>query len=221
MEAVLRRAVLTIGGTVAGLAALFSFKSHSAVMAAAVTTPEASASSSSAPAATPTGPAYPTSSSLTPPAHKPSATKSAKAAPSETPTMLQSAPTAPSATPASTARASTPPTSAPATHAPSKQPTTPAPATSAPAGKSGTFTGPTENTQYGQVEVQIVLSNGKITSAADLASPADSIGANAVSQLNSEVVSAQSANVQSVSGATYTSQGYIASLQSAVDQAGL
>ena len=43
----------------------------------------------------------------------------------------------------------------------------------------------------------------------------------AVGQLNSEVVAAQSANIQAVSGATYTSQGYISSLQSAVDQAGL
>jgi uncharacterized protein with FMN-binding domain len=69
--------------------------------------------------------------------------------------------------------------------------------------------------------VQIVLSNGKITSASDIIQPADNIGANAVGQLNSEVLSAQSANVQAVSGATYTSQGYISSLQSAVNQAGL
>jgi uncharacterized protein with FMN-binding domain len=69
--------------------------------------------------------------------------------------------------------------------------------------------------------VQITVANGKITSANDVQQPSDSIGSNAVSQLNSEVLSAQSANIQAVSGATYTSNGYIQSLQSAVDQAGL
>ena len=42
-----------------------------------------------------------------------------------------------------------------------------------------------------------------------------------MAELNSEVVSAQNADVQAVSGATYTSDGYLKSLQSAVDQAGL
>ena len=71
------------------------------------------------------------------------------------------------------------------------------------------------------MQVQITVASGKITDANDVQQPSDSIAANAVSQLNSEVLTAQSANIQSVSGATYTSQGYIQSLQSAVDQAGL
>jgi uncharacterized protein with FMN-binding domain len=71
------------------------------------------------------------------------------------------------------------------------------------------------------VQVQITVADGKITAASDVQQTQDSIGANAVSQLNGEVLTAQSANVQSVSGATYTSNGYIASLQAAVDQAGL
>jgi uncharacterized protein with FMN-binding domain len=71
------------------------------------------------------------------------------------------------------------------------------------------------------VQVQITVAAGKITAASDVQQSQDSIGANAVSQLNGEVLTAQSANVQSVSGATYTSNGYIASLQAAVDQAGL
>jgi uncharacterized protein with FMN-binding domain len=71
------------------------------------------------------------------------------------------------------------------------------------------------------VQVQITVANGKITAANDAQQPVDSIGANAVSQLNSEVLTAQSANIQAVSGATYTSNGYISSLQQAVDQAGL
>ena len=62
---------------------------------------------------------------------------------------------------------------------------------------------------------------GKITAANDVQQPADSIGANAIPQLNQEVLTAQSANIQAVSGATFTSDGYIKSLQQAVDQAGL
>jgi uncharacterized protein with FMN-binding domain len=220
----LRRAVLTIGGTVAGLAALFSFRTHSAIGAAAISTPEASAPSSSAAASTPagpTGPAYPTASGIKPPSSAPAGTRTTQAAPTGTSTMLPptSAPTTKAPTSAPTTKAA--PTSAPTTKAPTQAPTTPAPSTSAPAGNSGTFTGPTENTQYGPVEVQIVVSNGRITSANDIIGPADNIGANAVGQLNSEVLSAQNANIQAVSGATYTSQGYISSLQSAVNQAGL
>jgi uncharacterized protein with FMN-binding domain len=97
-----------------------------------------------------------------------------------------------------------------------------APKTSAPAGKSGTFSGPAENTQYGEVQVSITVSNGKITNAnGTLPQGGDSIAQNAIGQLNPEVLTAQSANIQAVSGATYTSQGYIGSLQQAVNQAGL
>ncbi len=71
------------------------------------------------------------------------------------------------------------------------------------------------------MQVQITVADGKITTANDVQQPSDSIGANAASQLNQEVITAQSANIQAVSGATYTSQGYIGSLQQAVNQAGL
>jgi uncharacterized protein with FMN-binding domain len=71
------------------------------------------------------------------------------------------------------------------------------------------------------VQVAITVSGGKITDAGDTQQPADSIGANAVQQLNQEVLTVQSANIQAVSGATFTSDGYIKSLQQAVDQAGL
>ncbi len=62
------------------------------------------------------------------------------------------------------------------------------------------------------------MSGGKITAANDTQQAADSIGANAIPQLNQEVLTAQSANIQAVSGASYTSNGYIQSLQQAVDQ---
>jgi uncharacterized protein with FMN-binding domain len=202
----MRRAVLTLSGTVAGLAALFSFKTHvpGATPVAEPSTPAGlSVSAPASPAASAAGAA-----SAAPSA---SAKKTAKA--SSTPTAK--ATTRP-ATPAKTTPAATHPAKAPSSSAPPK-----APPSTAPAKPSGNFTGPNENTQYGPVQVQLTVANGKITAANDVQQPEDSIGANAVSQLNSEVLTAQSANIQAVSGATYTSNGYIASLQQAVDQAGL
>jgi uncharacterized protein with FMN-binding domain len=122
--------------------------------------------------------------------------------------------------------AATPPaaktTTAPAaktTTAPAKTTPEPAPTKTAP---SGTFTGSPVNTQYGEVQVQITVQNGKITNAnGGLPQGGDSIAANAIPVLNNEVLQAQSANIQAVSGATYTSDGYIGSLQQAVNQAGL
>jgi uncharacterized protein with FMN-binding domain len=209
----MRRAVLTLSGTVAGLAALFSFRTHVPGV-----TPVAAAS-------TPAGLSV-SAPPRTPAASSPSAS-AAKTAKKTAP-KASSSPTAPAVT-TPAARASTPakttPTTAPSTAAPStKAPSSPKPTASkstAPAAPSGTFTGPEESTNYGPVQVQITVADGKITAASDEQQPQDSIGANAVSQLNSEVLTAQSANVQSVSGATYTSNGYIASLQAAVDQAGL
>jgi uncharacterized protein with FMN-binding domain len=64
------------------------------------------------------------------------------------------------------------------------------------------------------------VSDGKITAAND-PDGGDNIAQNAIDQLNPEVVQAQSANIQSVSGASYTSYGYIQSLQQAIDSAGL
>jgi uncharacterized protein with FMN-binding domain len=69
--------------------------------------------------------------------------------------------------------------------------------------------------------VQITVSNGKITQANGDDQGGSSIGENAIPQLNQEAVQAQSANIQGVSGATYTSQGYSQSLQQAIDAAHL
>jgi len=92
--------------------------------------------------------------------------------------------------------------------------------------KSGTFTGAAESTQYGNVQVQAVVSSGKLTNVVILQVPdrggyEDQIVQIAVPELKSEALSKQSANIDVISGATYTSQGYAASLQSALDQAGL
>jgi uncharacterized protein with FMN-binding domain len=207
----MRRAVLTLSGTVAGLAALFSFKTH-VPGAAPVAEPSMPAGLSVSAPASPAASAAGSASAA--PSASASAKKTAKASPTPT------APTAPAttrpATPAKTTAAATHPAKAPSSSAPPK-----APPSTAPAKPSGNFTGPSENTQYGPVQVQLTVANGKITAANDVQQPEDSIAANAVSQLNSEVLTAQSANIQAVSGATYTSNGYIASLQQAVDQAGL
>jgi uncharacterized protein with FMN-binding domain len=89
-----------------------------------------------------------------------------------------------------------------------------------------TYTGSSVDTQYGPVQVQITVSNGKITAANAIEYPTNGsrdqqINSYAIPQLNSEAVSAQSANIDMVSGASYTSDGYAQSLQSALDQAGL
>jgi uncharacterized protein with FMN-binding domain len=74
--------------------------------------------------------------------------------------------------------------------------------------------------------VQITVSGGKITSAQVVQVPQESghdirINSQAVPILNQEAVQAQSAHIDSVSGATYTSDGYTRSLQSAIDAAHL
>jgi uncharacterized protein with FMN-binding domain len=200
----MRRAVLTLSGTVAGLAALFSFKTHVPGVA---------------PVAEPSTPAGLSVSAPATPAASAAGSASASPSASAKKTPKASTPTTPTA-PAKTTQAATHPATHPAT-APSSSAPPKAPPTTAPAKPSGNFTGPSENTQYGPVQVQITVANGKISAANDVQQPEDSIGANAVSQLNSEVLTAQSANIQAVSGATYTSNGYIASLQQAVDRAGL
>ena len=93
-------------------------------------------------------------------------------------------------------------------------------------GKNGTYTGSAADTMYGPVQVRITVSGGKLTDVAVLQVPDNGryeseIVADALPILHSEALSAQSANIDIVSGATFTSQGYAQSLQSALDQAGM
>jgi uncharacterized protein with FMN-binding domain len=81
-------------------------------------------------------------------------------------------------------------------------------------------------TRFGAVQVQITVSKGAITKSVVTQVPwtdhrDQEINSQAVPILNAEVVAAQSATIDMVSGATYTSAGYVQSLQSAIDQAGL
>ncbi len=94
------------------------------------------------------------------------------------------------------------------------------------AAKDGTYAGQTAQTQYGPVQVQITVSGGKLTDVTALQLTNDGGRSVMISQqaapiLRQEALQAQSAQIQAVSGATFTSEAYITSLQSALDQAGL
>ncbi|MFD0252956.1 FMN-binding protein [Streptomyces sp. NPDC127113] len=87
---------------------------------------------------------------------------------------------------------------------------------------SGTVTGDAADTQYGPVQVRLTVSGGKITGAEAVRAPkggqSDQVTADAVPKLNRAAVGAGTADIDAVSGATYTSAGYVKSLQSALDK---
>ena len=191
----MKRALLIAGGTVGGLGAVL-----------AITPPQLSTTSSiniaggSVIGTTGTGSSASASSSSSSSAP----TKSAK----------------PVATKKATAGATTQPAaSQSATAAPAQ---TTAPVTSTV--KDGTFTGPSVNVNYGNVQVMITVSNGKITDAVAVKAPKgknDRYTNMAVPILKQQTLQAQSANIQGASGASYTSYGWFKSLQGAMAQAGL
>jgi uncharacterized protein with FMN-binding domain len=89
-----------------------------------------------------------------------------------------------------------------------------------------TVTGPSVDTRWGPVQVQITVDNGTVTGVDVVEYPSGNgkdqqINARALPVLVSETLRAQSANIDMVSGATVTSEGYTQSLQGALDQAGL
>lgn len=89
-----------------------------------------------------------------------------------------------------------------------------------------TYTGDVAQTRYGPVQVQVTVKKGSVVSAKAVVYPMGQaldvqINSYAIPALNSEASSAGSASIDMISGATYTSQGYLSSLQSALDQAGL
>ena len=152
----MRRVILAVTGTIAGLVALLSFKSHAPSLSAAATSGTGAGSSSSS---------------------------SSSSVPGEFPTGSQAA--------------------------------------SLPAGETA-LTGQVADTVYGPVQVQLILRNTKIIKVAVLQQPTNTIhdiqiGEFAFPELISETLKAQSAKIDTVSGASYTSQGYIQSLQSAQD----
>lgn len=179
----MRRAVLTLGSTVAGLAALLSFKTHSA------------ASSMTAAAAAPS------TGSQSSPAAGAGAGDAAGAAPAASPTRQ--------AAKQNTQNTGTQNTGGQGT-----------------SGGAGTrtLTGNVENTPYGPTQVAVTLTGQRITGVQVLQQTNDGINSQqidnmAIPKLKSETLAAQSARIDAVSGASYTSMGYIQSLQSALDKA--
>ena len=156
----MRRVILAVTGTIAGLVALLSFKSHDPTVPVAATSGTGSGSSSSSSSST-------SSSARTIPGEFQSVTG----------TLTQ--------------------------------------------GES-TVTGKVANTAYGPVQIELVVKNSKIVKVAVLEQPTNTIhdiqiGEFAFPKLISETLSTQDAKIDAVSGASYTSAGYITSLQSAVD----
>jgi uncharacterized protein with FMN-binding domain len=91
-------------------------------------------------------------------------------------------------------------------------------------GVTGSFTGSVANTRYGPVQVKITVENGKIVDAQAVQAPSgsnDRYTQKAVPRLREQTIAAQSANVQGVSGASFTSYGWYQSLASAISKAGL
>lgn len=93
-------------------------------------------------------------------------------------------------------------------------------------GSPVTVTGDSTNTRWGPVQVRITVANGTITAVDVVDYPSGNgrdrqINAYALPVLVQETLDAQSAHIDMVSGATVTSEGYLGSLQSALDQAGL
>jgi uncharacterized protein with FMN-binding domain len=166
----MRRVVLSILGTIAGVGALLSFKTHP-------------------------GASHPLSAIG--PVTGPVATAPASTGAAPSPTSSSAAGT--SAAPKSSASS-----------------------TAAPAAR--TLAGQAVQTRYGTVQVQVVLSGSTIQSVGFLQLTAndprsEEINSQAAPILVQQTMQAQSANIDGVSGATYTSQGYQQSLQSALDQA--
>jgi uncharacterized protein with FMN-binding domain len=160
----MRRVIFAVAGTVAGLVALLSFKSHSPTVPVAATSGTGGGSSSSSSSSTST----PTTTTV--PGEFPEGSLAGKLTPGET-----------------------------------------------------AVTGHVANTVYGPVQIQLIVKSGKIVKVAVLQQPMNTIhdiqiGEFAFPRLISETLAAQNAKIDTVSGASYTSAGYISSLQSAVDQ---
>lgn len=194
----MRRAPFVAGATILGLAGIMTFHSQNPISSALVLPKSQAPAKSPAATATTTSTGHP--------------------APTSTPT---SAPTS-TAAPATTSTSSLPPTSTSGSTSTSTSTSTAAPATTA-APAIRTATGPTENYGYGTLAVEVTVNGTKIT---DVSTPghyehaqySQQLAAQVLPMLRSEVLQAQSANINGISGASYTSQAYASSLQAVLDQ---
>ena len=147
--------------------------------------------------------------------------------------VVATSPAAPSATastggtPGAGTPAATPsPNSSTAAGASSSRRSSTTTASPSTASSAKTVTGSAVDTRWGPVQVQITVTGGKITAATAVVYPSENprdqqINAYAIPALNKEAIGASSAKIDMISGATYTSDGYIGSLQSALTKAGL
>jgi len=92
------------------------------------------------------------------------------------------------------------------------------------AGPPGTVTGPVENYGYGELATRVAISHGRITGVSvpvlkTAEQFSQELANRAIPVLRHEVLAAQSARIQAVSGATYTSEAYAQSVQAALDKA--
>jgi uncharacterized protein with FMN-binding domain len=191
----MKRALLIAGGTLGGLGAVM-----------AITPPQFSTSNTASIGAGLGAIGGSTAAATSTPTASASATKSATSTPSAT--------NKPKATKSATSKATTQATTTAAASAP-------APATKS---VSGVFSGPTINVNYGNVQVEITVSNGKITDAKALQAPSGRSQRwtdMATPILRQQTLAAQSASIQGASGASYTSYGWFKSLQGALSKAGL
>jgi uncharacterized protein with FMN-binding domain len=203
----MKRFLLIAAGTVGGLGAVLSVTPPQLGAAdlglgldtGTLTTPDATVST---PAVVNNSPAVstPTKKPTKPQSTKPQSTQATSSAPM------------PASTPASTPVQT--PVQTPAT-------TPAAPVTNS---INGTFTGPVVDVSYGNVQVQITVTNGKITDAQALIAPTgknDKYTRKAMPILKQQTLAAQSTNIQGASGASYTTYGWRKSLQGAMVKAGL
>lgn len=232
----MKRFLLIAAGTVGGLGAVLSvtppqLNATSGNLGLDLGTLPTTDNSTQAPVVNQTTPAtIPTTSAPTQSATKDSTpTKSAQTTAtktsSPTPTQTQSATTTPttSSTPTPTQTQTQTPTPV-KTQTPTPTPTKTATPTPTVKSSSGTFTGSVVNVNYGYVQVEITVSNGKITDARALQAPSgrnDRYTNYALPILKEQTLAAQSTNIQGASGASYTSYGWRKSLQSAMAKAGL
>ena len=213
----MKRALLIAGGTLGGLGAVM-----------AITPPQLSATNSlgmagagaiGATTSTPAATASSTPAAATTQAASPSATATSKAVVTKKKktTASKSATPSASATPTQSATASATPT-------PTKTTAAPVVTKAAASSASGTFVGPSVFVNYGNVQVEITVSNGKITDAKALQSPngrSQRWSDMALPQLRQQTLSANGDQIQGASGASYTSYGWYKSLQGAMAKAGL
>ena len=231
----MKRALLIAGGTVGGLGAVLSVtppqlggNGISTLAGASASTSTPGNNSSAAVVTTPTTTTTTTTAKKAAATTAKKATATTKKATTKKATTSKSSATSNSATSSNTSTSnSTTTTNSNSNTAAAETQPAPAPTptkAAAPAGTTGSFTGDAFNVGYGMVQVKITVTNGKITDAVAVQAPSgrsQRFTDYAVPNLRQQTLSAQSASIRGVSGASYTSYGWYKSLISALQKAGM